>query len=68
MKKIVLVSIFTLFSSLAMAEKGPWTLNDFNVVRNIYVCHYQRVETIHGWSNVQNAYTVGIGRCIPPLF
>lgn len=70
MKKIILATALIMASSFTMAaiEKGPWTLVDIQKVYYLQICHYQRAETVNTTTLINNAYTVGFGRCIAPTF
>lgn len=70
MKKILLATALIMASSFTTAavEKGPWELVGIQKVYYLHICHYQRAETVDTITLVNNAYTVGYGRCIAPSF
>lgn len=70
MKKILLATALIITSSFATAavEKGPWELVGIQKVYVLHICHYQRAETVDTTTLVNNAYTVGYGRCVAPTF
>lgn len=70
MKKLILATALIITSSFTMAavEKGPWELVGIQTVFNLHICHYQRAETVNTSTLVNNAYTVGYGRCLAPTF